>query len=126
MLDSPSKEVRVSFSLEPGDVIAMRRFLLRRPRALLALVVLMAVVVVFLAIGDLSTAIVTAVFWFILILWFLYLQPRRSFRSNPSLNGERTWTLSPDGLSLEVRSAEGDRLMSSAYDWPSVEVRSSP
>jgi hypothetical protein len=116
-----NQEVRVSFELELADVLAARRsVLLKSPREFLVPAVLLAAVVGSFATGDWSFAVGVVSTFVCLGFWLLYFQPRRSFRANPMLQGTRTCILSPGGLSIEVNSPEGNRLMKSDLDWGSI------
>lgn len=116
-----NQEVRVSFKLELADLLAARRsVLLKSPPEFLVPAVLLAAVVGAFATGDWSPAVGAVSAVVVLGFWLLYFQPRRSFRANPMLQGTRTCILSPGGLSIEVSSPQGDRLMKSDLDWGSI------
>ncbi len=116
-----NQEVRVSFTLDLADVLAAHRFFFLRSRlVILWLAMSLVVVVALLAIGASSSALAYVVFTSVLLVWSLYFRPRKSFRSNPILNGNRTWLLDPGGISCEISGAEG-RLMRSEMDWASID-----
>lgn len=120
-MSSDQQPIEVSFELALADVLAARRFLLLRSTAGWVLSAAVVVLLAQVASHGAWIPLVAAVAGIALVgWWLLYLHPRRAFLSSPSRGGRQTWVLGPDGLSFDVKAADGTPLGTSEISWRSV------